>query len=63
LSDTRDGEVLTATRPDRLARSTAVALVGAQHLAQFAGHGNGDVEVRHEQHFRLTAWLPLLRLR
>ena len=39
-----------------------IALIGAQHLAQFFGHGDGDVEVRHRQHLRPAAFKPLLRL-
>jgi hypothetical protein len=40
----------------------ARALMGAQHRAQFRRDGDGDVEVGHRQHLRLTAFEPLLRL-
>src|SRR5271165_7477179 len=40
----------------------AVALMGAQHLAQFSRNGDGDVEVWHRQHLRLTAFEPFLCL-
>ena len=40
----------------------ARALMGAQHRAQFSRDGDGDVEVGHRQHLRLTAFEPLLRL-
>ena len=40
----------------------AVALIGAQHRAQFGRHGDGDVEVWHRQQFRLTTFEPLLGL-
>jgi hypothetical protein len=43
-------------------RAITVALIGAQHLAQFFGHGDGDVEVRHWQHLRPAAFKPLLGL-
>jgi hypothetical protein len=39
----------------------AVELVGTQHLAQFSRNGDGDVEVWHRQHFRLTPLEPFLR--
>ena len=41
----------------------AVALIGPQHRAQFGRHGDGDMEVRHRQQLRLTAFEPLLGLR
>ena len=40
----------------------AVALVGAQHLAEVFGHGDGDVEVAAGQHFGATSLQPLLGL-
>src|SRR5665213_1618461 len=40
----------------------AVALMGAQHLAQFGRNGDDDVEVWNRQHLRLTAFEPLSRL-
>ncbi len=40
----------------------AVALMGAQHLAQFGGHGEGNVEIRHRQHLRLSVLEPFLGL-
>src|SRR5208282_3294591 len=40
----------------------AVALMSAQHLTQFSRNSNGDVEIRHRQHLRLTAFEPFLRL-
>src|ERR1019366_6572469 len=39
--------------------AVTVALPGAQHLAQFLGHGDGDVEVRHRQHLPPAALKPL----
>jgi hypothetical protein len=44
--------------------AVAVALIGSQHRAPFGRHGDGDgdVEVRHRQQFRLTAFAPLLGL-
>jgi hypothetical protein len=40
----------------------SVALMSTQHLAQFGGHGDGDVEIRHRQHLRPAAFEPLLGL-
>jgi hypothetical protein len=41
----------------------AVALIGAQHLAQFGRHGDGDVEVRDWQHLCLPMFEPFPGLR
>ena len=40
----------------------AITLIGPQHFAQFGGHGDGDVEIRHRQHFRLPVLEPFLSL-
>jgi hypothetical protein len=47
------------TEPSR----PAVALMGAQHIAQLGGHSDRDGEVRHRQHLRLTTSERLLGLR
>ena len=41
----------------------ANTLIGPQHFAQFGGHGDGDVEIRHRQHLRLPVLEPFLDLR
>ncbi len=41
----------------------AITLIGPQHFAQFGGHGDGDVEIRHRQHLRLPVLEPFLGLR
>ena len=43
-------------------QGVAVTLVGAQHVAQLLGHGDGDVEVASRQHLGLARFEPALGL-
>jgi hypothetical protein len=43
--------------------AVAITLIGPQHFAQFGGHGDGDMEIRHRQHLRLPVLEPFLDLR
>jgi hypothetical protein len=40
----------------------AVTLVGAQYVAEFLGHGHGDVEIARRQHLGLAGFEPALGL-
>ena len=44
-------------------QGVAVALVGAQCVAELMGHGHGDVEIRARQHLGLAHLEPALDLR
>jgi hypothetical protein len=43
-------------------QGVAVALVGAKRVAQFLGHGDGDVEIARRQHLGLAGRQPALGL-
>jgi hypothetical protein len=56
------GELDDGLGRDLHQHGVAVALVGAQHVPQFLGHSDGDVEIRDWQHLGAAGLEPPLGL-